>query len=104
MLIGNNLVVTVEFVSELITCIKNKKNEIVSGDSEKIKKVYDTWKFSKDLRSTNTQNGVWNISLFQSRVLWNAMGKRFPSACFKFFQKVIKAFCPTAFLQWGLMN
>ena len=50
--IGNNLVVTVEFVSELITCIKNKKNEIVSGDSEKIKKVYDTWKFSKDLRSS----------------------------------------------------
>ena len=48
--IEDNLVVTVEFVSELITCIKNKEKEIVSGDSEKIKKVYDTWKFSKNLR------------------------------------------------------
>ncbi|MDB4846636.1 Tim44/TimA family putative adaptor protein [Candidatus Pelagibacter sp.] len=48
--IENNLVVTVDFVSELITCIKNKEKKIVSGDPEKIKKVYDTWKFSKDTR------------------------------------------------------
>ena len=48
--IENNFVVTVDFVSELITCIKNKEKKIVSGDPEKIKKVYDTWKFSKDTR------------------------------------------------------
>ena len=32
---------------------KDKNNKIVSGDPEKIKKVLDTWKFSKDSRSTN---------------------------------------------------
>ena len=48
--IENNLVVTVDFVSELITCIKNKEKKIISGNPEKIKKVYDTWKFSKDTR------------------------------------------------------
>jgi predicted lipid-binding transport protein (Tim44 family) len=50
--IENNLVVTVDFVSELITCIKNKEKKIISGNPEKIKKVYDTWKFSKDIRSS----------------------------------------------------
>ena len=50
--IENNLVVTVDFVSELITCIRDKEKKIVSGDPEKIKKVYDTWKFSKDIRSS----------------------------------------------------
>ena len=51
--IENNLEVTVEFVSELITCIRNKEKKIISGDPEKVKKVYDTWKFSKDIRSKN---------------------------------------------------
>ena len=45
--------VTVCFVSELITCIRNKEKKIISGNPEKIKKVYDTWKFSKDSRTTN---------------------------------------------------
>ena len=51
--IENNLEVTVDFVSELITCIRNKEKKIISGDPEKVKKVYDTWKFSKDIRSKN---------------------------------------------------
>ena len=51
--IENNLEVTVDFVSELITCIKDKDKKIISGDPEKVKKVYDTWKFSKDSRSTS---------------------------------------------------
>ena len=49
----NMLEVTVEFVSEIISCIKDKDNKIVSGDAQKIKKVLDTWKFSKDSRSNN---------------------------------------------------
>tara|TARA_B100000945_G_scaffold272382_1_gene234832 strand:- start:261 stop:848 length:588 start_codon:yes stop_codon:yes gene_type:complete len=49
----NMLEVTVEFVSEIISCIKDKDNKIVSGDSEKVKKVHDIWKFSKDSRSQN---------------------------------------------------
>ena len=51
--IENNLEVTVDFVSELITCIKDKDKKIISGDPEKVKKVYDTWKFSKDSRSAS---------------------------------------------------
>ena len=47
------LEVTVDFVSEIISCIKDKDNKILSGDPQKIKKVYDTWKFSKDIRSNN---------------------------------------------------
>ena len=52
-LVENNLEVTVDFVSELITCIKDKDKKIISGDSEKAKKAYDTWTFSKNIRSSN---------------------------------------------------
>ena len=45
--------VTVEFVAEVITCIKDKDKKIVSGDPEKIKKIYDTWVFSRDTTSVN---------------------------------------------------
>ena len=52
--INNNLLeATVDFVSEIISCIKDKDNNILSGDPQKIKKVYDTWKFSKDIRAKN---------------------------------------------------
>ncbi len=45
--------VTVDFVSEVITCIKDKDNKVISGDPGKIKKIYDTWVFSRDTRSKN---------------------------------------------------
>ena len=48
-----SLEVTVDFVSEIITCIKDKDKKIISGDGEKIKKVYDTWVFSKGIKSPN---------------------------------------------------
>jgi len=51
--IEKSLEVTVDFVSEIITCIKDKDKKVISGDSEKIKTVYDTWVFSKDINSTN---------------------------------------------------
>ena len=49
----DNLEVTVDFVSEIITCIKDKDKKIISGDEEKIKTVYDTWVFSKNIKSSN---------------------------------------------------
>ena len=49
----NFLKVTVDFVSEVITCIRDKEKKIISGDTEKIKKIYDTWIFSRDTRSNN---------------------------------------------------
>ena len=51
--IEESLEVTVDFVSEIITCIKDKDKKIISGDGEKIKTVYDTWVFSKDIKSAN---------------------------------------------------
>ena len=51
--IEDNLEVTVDFVSEIITCVKDKDKKIISGDSEKIKTVYDTWVFSKDIKSAS---------------------------------------------------
>ena len=45
--------VTVNFVSEVITCIKDKEKKIISGHPEKIKKIYDTWIFSRDIKSNN---------------------------------------------------
>ena len=51
--INNILEVTVDFVSEIISCVKDKNNKILSGDTNKVKKVFDTWIFSKDSRSSN---------------------------------------------------
>ena len=45
--------VTVDFVAEVITCIKDKDQKIILGDAEKIKKIYDTWVFSRDIKSKN---------------------------------------------------
>ena len=50
---NNMLEVTVDFVSEIISTIKDKEKKIISGNPDKIKKVYDTWKFSKDSKSTS---------------------------------------------------
>ena len=47
------LKVTVDFVAEVITCIKDKNKKIISGNPEKIKKIYDTWVFSRDITSSN---------------------------------------------------
>ena len=51
--INNILEVTVDFVSEIISCIKDKNNKILSGDPKKAKTVFDIWKFSRDLSSNN---------------------------------------------------
>jgi len=45
--------VTVNFVAEVITCIKDKDKKIISGSPDKIKKIYDTWVFSRDTKSNN---------------------------------------------------
>ena len=50
---NNMLEVTVNFVSEIISCVKDKDKKIISGDPDTIKKVYDTWKFSRDSKSTS---------------------------------------------------
>tara|TARA_B100000900_G_scaffold415363_1_gene444991 strand:+ start:1285 stop:1881 length:597 start_codon:yes stop_codon:yes gene_type:complete len=59
--IDNILNVTVNFIAEVITCIKDKDKKIVSGDPEKIKKIYDTWTFSRDITSENPNWQLVNI-------------------------------------------
>ena len=59
--IGNMLNVTVDFIAEVITCIRDKEKKIVSGNPEKIKKIYDTWVFSRDTTSTNPNWQLVNI-------------------------------------------
>jgi predicted lipid-binding transport protein (Tim44 family) len=51
--VEDSLEVIVDFVSEIITCIKDKDEKVISGDAKKIKIVYDTWVFSKDVKSSN---------------------------------------------------
>jgi len=51
--IDKTLNVTVDFIAEVITCIKDKDKKIISGSPEKIKKIYDTWIFSRDTTSAN---------------------------------------------------
>ena len=51
--VEDSLEVVVDFVSEIITCIKDKDKKIISGNAEKIKTVYDTWVFAKNIKSSN---------------------------------------------------
>ena len=52
------LEVTVDFVAEIITCIKDKDKNVISGDPEKVKKIYDTWVFSRNI---NSKNPNWQL-------------------------------------------
>ena len=51
--VNSILQVTVDYVGEVITSIRDKEKKIISGDPDKIKKIYDTWVFSRDVRSNN---------------------------------------------------
>ena len=44
---------TVNFVSEIITCKKDKNNKVIEGNPDRIKTVNDVWKFSKNMWSDN---------------------------------------------------
>ena len=51
--IENIYKVTVNFVSEIITSVKDKNNKVIEGDPDTIKTVHDVWKFSKNMWSEN---------------------------------------------------
>ena len=53
--------VTVDFIAEVITCIKDKDKKMVSGSPDQIKKIYDTWVFSRDVTSVNPNWKLVNI-------------------------------------------
>ena len=54
----NEVFASVKFVSEVISVKKDKENKIISGDPQKIKKVNDTWKFCRNIKS---QNPNWQL-------------------------------------------
>ena len=56
--IENIYKVTVNFVSEIITCVKDKNNQIIEGNPDTIKTVNDIWKFSKNMWS---QDPTWYL-------------------------------------------
>ena len=49
--IENIYKVTVNFVSEIITCVKDKNNRIIEGNPDVIKTVNDVWRFAKNMWS-----------------------------------------------------
>jgi len=56
--IENIYKVTVKFVSEIITCVKDKNNKVIEGNPDTIKTVNDVWKFSKNMWS---QDPTWYL-------------------------------------------
>ena len=50
--------VSVNFVSEIITCVKDTNNQTIEGNPDVIKTVNDLWQFSKNMWS---QNPTWYL-------------------------------------------
>ena len=56
--IENIYKVTVNFVCEIITCVKDNNNKVIQGNPDIIKTVNDVWKFSKNMWS---QDPTWYL-------------------------------------------
>jgi predicted lipid-binding transport protein (Tim44 family) len=56
--IENLYKVSVNFVSEIVTCVKDKNDKVIEGDPDTIKTVNDVWKFSKNMWS---QDPTWYL-------------------------------------------
>ncbi len=56
--IENIYKVTVNFISEIITCTKDKNDNVIEGSTDNIKTVNDVWKFSKNIWS---QDPTWYL-------------------------------------------
>ena len=62
--IENIYKVTVNFVSEIITCVKDKNNQIIEGNPNTIKTVNDVWVFAKNMWS---QDPAWYLVVTSSK-------------------------------------
>ena len=62
--VKNEFFATVKFVSEIVSVKKDKNNQIIEGNPDKIKIVTDHWKFSKKI-SSNDPN--WLLSEITSK-------------------------------------
>jgi predicted lipid-binding transport protein (Tim44 family) len=55
----NFYTVKTKFISEIISCVKDKDNNIVEGNPDEIQTVYDVWSFSRDL---NSEDPTWHLT------------------------------------------
>ena len=55
----NFYTVKTRFISEIISCVKDKDNNIVEGNPEEIQTVNDVWSFSRDL---NSEDPTWHLT------------------------------------------
>tara|TARA_A100001011_G_scaffold75622_1_gene77702 strand:+ start:41 stop:649 length:609 start_codon:yes stop_codon:yes gene_type:complete len=62
--VQNNIFATVKFVSDIISVKKDKNNNVVEGNPDRIKTVTDEWKFSKK-ESSNSPN--WYLAEILSK-------------------------------------
>ena len=56
--IENIYKVSVNFVSEIITSVKDKNDQLIEGNPDTIKTVNDVWQFSKNMWS---QDPTWYL-------------------------------------------
>ena len=61
---NNQLATTVKIISEIISVKKDKNENIIEGDPDKIKTVTDYWKFTKSVLSKNPN---WFLAEIVSR-------------------------------------
>ena len=45
--------VTVRFVSELVTAVRDKAGNVIEGDIKAVRRVTDVWTFARDVSSPN---------------------------------------------------
>jgi predicted lipid-binding transport protein (Tim44 family) len=59
--------ITIRFASELISAIRNKAGDVISGDAQKIKDVTDIWTFSRDISTAKARsNPNWRLVATQA--------------------------------------
>jgi len=57
-MIGRFAVIDIQFISEQINCIKDKKNKVISGNLKDIQTITEVWSFRKDI---TTKDPNWKI-------------------------------------------
>lgn len=60
-------IITVRFVSQLISATRDKSGTIVSGDAQRITEVTDVWMFSRDISSARARSNLnWRLIATQA--------------------------------------
>jgi predicted lipid-binding transport protein (Tim44 family) len=62
-LTGSKAMITVEFVSELISATYDRANNVIDGDPKQIREVTDIWSFERDVTSRNPN---WKLASTQA--------------------------------------